>query len=48
MEATGELIGNKIGQRVVKPKPVPASNVEEVVIPPQKSQEILTELSQEL
>ena len=37
-EATRELIGNKITEKVLKPKPVPdesSRNAEEVVIPPE-------------
>ena len=36
-EATGELIGNKIAENIVKPKPVSDANSrndEEIVIPP--------------
>ena len=50
-EATRELIGNKIAEKIVKPKPVPdenSRNVEEIVIPPEKRQEILNELRQAL
>ena len=46
-ETTEELIGNKIAEKNVKQKPVPDSNsgnVEEIVIPPEKRQEILNEL----
>ena len=42
--ATGEFIGNKIADKVVKSKPVSGAsskNVEEIVIPPEKRQEIL-------
>ena len=38
-EATGELIGNKIADKIVKPKPiydVKPSDVEEVVLLPEK------------
>ena len=50
-EATGELIGNKIAEKVVKPKAVPTKNsrnVEEIVIQPEKRQEILHKLRQVL
>ena len=43
-EATRELRGSKIAKEIVKPKPVPeknSRNVEEIVIPPEKTQEIL-------
>ena len=46
-EATGELIGNKISNKIVKPKTVPhenSRNDEEIVIPPEKRQNILHEL----
>ena len=48
-EATGEFLGNKIADKVMKPKPLPAQNSgndEEIVIPPEKQQEILNELRQ--
>ena len=48
-EATAELIGNKIAEKIVKTKPVPdenSRNVEEIVFPPEKRQEILNELRQ--
>ena len=38
-EATGELIGNKVAEKIVKPTTVPdedAENVEEIVIPPER------------
>ena len=50
-EATGELIGNKFVNKLVKPKPVPEENsrkVEEVIVPLQQRQEILNELRQVL
>ena len=50
-EATGELIGNKISEKIGKPKPVPSENsrnIEEFVIPTQKRQEILNKLRQTL
>ena len=46
-EATGEFIANKIADKFVKLKLVPdvnSRNVEEIVIPPEKSEEILIEL----
>ena len=42
-DATGELIGTKIPDKIVKPKPVPevnSRNVEKIVIPPQIRQKI--------
>ena len=39
VETTGELIGNKITEEIVRPKPVSdanSRNVEEIVIPPEK------------
>ena len=42
-EATGVLIGNKIAEKIVKPKPVPdlnSRNVEEIVIPTEKREEV--------
>ena len=50
-EGTGELTGNKIADKIVKLKPVLDANlrnVEEIVIPPEKTQEILNELRQVL
>ena len=50
-EATGEFIGNKIAGKIGKPKPVidvDSRNVEEVLIPPEKREEILSELRQAL
>ena len=41
VEATYEIIGNKIADKIVKPKLVTSSNVEEIVILPKKGQEIL-------
>ena len=46
-EATGEFIGNKIADKILKPKPLLAktsTNVEEKVIAPEKRQEILNKL----
>ena len=40
-EATGVVTGNKIADKIVKPKPFPevnSRNVEETVIPPDKRQ----------
>ena len=48
---TGEFIGNKIADKIVKPKPVTDENVgdaEEIIIPPEKKEEILNELRQVL
>ena len=48
-EVTGKFIGNKLAEKVVKPKPWPDINswdVEETVIPPEKREEILSELRQ--
>ena len=48
-ETIGELIGNKIYEKIVKPNSVPyLRNVEEIVIPPEKRHEILAELRQVL
>ena len=50
-EATGEFIGNKIADKITKPKPVPDENfgdVEEIIIPPENREEILNELRQVL
>ena len=50
-ETTGELIGNKIGEKFVKPKHVPdmnSRNFEEMVVPLDKGQEILNKLKQVL
>ena len=50
-EATGDFIGNEIVNKLVKPKPVIDENsgiVEELVIPPEKRQEILKKLRQVL
>ena len=38
-EARSEFVGNKIADKIVKPKPVPNNNlrnVEEIIIPPEK------------
>ena len=50
-ETTVELIGNKIAQKSAKPKSVPEANsrdVEEIVIPAEKRQELLNDLRQML
>ena len=50
-EASGEFIGNKIADKIVKPKPVPNANlrnVEEIVILPEKREEILDDIRQVL
>ena len=46
-EATGEYIENETTDKTVEPKPVPdesSRNVEEIVIPPEKREEILNEI----
>ena len=46
-EATGEFIGNKIVDKIVKTKPVideNPRNVEEIIIPPEKREEISNKL----
>ena len=50
-KAAEELIGNKIDDKIVKPKPVSDENLkdaEEITIPPEKREEILNELRQVL
>ena len=50
-EATRELIGNKVPEKILKPKPVlivNSRNVEEIVIPLGKRQKILNNLKQML
>ena len=50
-EATGQFIGNKIADTILKWKPVideNSRNVEEIVVPPEKRQEMLNELRQVL
>ena len=50
-EATGEFIGNKIANKIVKPKLVideNSRNVEEIIIPTEKRKKILNELRQVL
>ena len=46
-EATGELIGKKINDKIVKPKSVideNSKNLEKIVIPAEKREKILNEL----
>ena len=46
-EATGEFIGNKVADKIVNQKPVTVKNartVEEIIISPEKREEIWTEL----
>ena len=50
-EATGKFIGNKIANKIEKPKLLPdenSRNVEEVIIPPEQREKILNELRQVL
>ena len=50
-EATGEFIGNKITDKIMEPNPVPeenSRNFEEIIIPPEKREELLNELKQVL
>ena len=50
-KVTREFIGKKIAHKVVKPKPIPEANsndIEETIIPPEKREEILKELIQVL
>ena len=50
-EATGKFIGNEIFNNFVKPKPAFDENwrsVEEIINPPEKREEILSELRQVL
>ena len=50
-ETTAEFIGNKIADKTVKPKPVPNENlrgVNEVIITPEKREQILNEFRQVL
>ena len=50
-EATGEFIGNKITDKIMEPNPVPeenSRNFEEMIIPPEKREELLNELRQVL
>ena len=46
-EATGDLIGNKIADKITsigKPKEKKTSKVEEIYIPPEKRQQIIDDL----
>ena len=45
-EATGEFIGNKISDRIVKSEGN-SGNVEEIIIPSEKAEEILNKFRQE-
>ena len=50
-EAIGEIIGNKISHKIVKPKPVfdeNSRNFEEITIAPEQKEEILNKLRQVL
>ena len=50
-QATDRFIGNKIADKIAKPKHVTDENprnVEEIIIPPEKTEEILNELRQAL
>ena len=50
-EATGQFIGNKIANKIVKPKHAideNPKNVEEIIILPEKREEIINELRQVL
>ena len=50
-KVTDEFIGNKIADKILKHKSLPVENsrnVEEIVIPPEKRQEILSALRQAL
>ena len=50
-EATNEFIGNKIADKIVKAKPVideNSRNIEEIIILPEKREEILDQLRQVL
>ena len=50
-EATGEFLETKITGKIVKTKPVideNPRNVEEIIIPPEKIEEVLNELRQVL
>ena len=49
VQATGEFTGNKIANKIVKPKHVineDSRNVEEIIIVPEKREEILNKLTQ--
>lgn len=43
-EATGDLIGNKIADKISSPKNVAQKTTEEIYIPPTKRQQIIDEL----
>ena len=50
-KATGEFIGNKIADKIVKPKPMldeKSRDVKEIVTPPYKKEKILSELREVL
>ena len=50
-QATDQFRGNKIADKIAKPKHVideNPRNVEEIIIPPEKTEEILNELRQAL
>ena len=48
-EATREFIGNKITEKIVKPKTDKISgNIEEIVLPPEKRRQMLSNLRQVL
>ena len=50
-KATGEFIGNKIANKIVKPKTIPdenSRNVKELIIQPEQRKEMLNELRQVL
>ena len=50
-EATGEFIGKKIADKIMKTKPLPVENwrnVEEIVVPEKKRQETLNKYRQVL
>ena len=50
-EVTGDFIGNKSADRIVKSKPLPAENSiddEEIINPPEEKGEILNQLIQVL
>ena len=51
VEATGELIRDKVSEKIVKPKPVSdvnSRNVADTVIQPEKPEEIISEVGQVL
>ena len=50
-EASGEVLGNRIGDKIVKTKPIIdeiSRNVEKIIIPPEKSEELLNQIRQVL